>query len=216
MLFRENNICATVPSLVIDDHFSPFVLARFQVETFNKSGGSRKSDLIQIQFLTNHTTDALDRDLEKHVWFHGTYSMFTNENCQTLSDRGISREKSCKLECEKLENVGCMVADSTDLFHVHHWQTYQLSNPVCLIGGLQRRKDHDHVFISPGACVKVGDSLNSWTVDVLFHISVLRRCYGQWSSGKCGTTKKYKRRSQSTLLWSILSSLKAEKCCQIR
>ena len=65
MLFRETNICATVPSLIIDEHFAPFVLARFQVDTFNKSGGSRKSDLIHIQSLTNHTTDTLN--LEKHV-----------------------------------------------------------------------------------------------------------------------------------------------------
>ena len=91
MLFRETNICATVPSLVIDEHFAPFVLARFQVETFNKSGGSRKSDLIQIQSLTNHTTDALN--LGKHVLFHGTYSIFTIDNCETLSDWAISMEE---------------------------------------------------------------------------------------------------------------------------
>ena len=60
MLFRETNIWATVPSLVIDEQFAPFDLARFQIETFNKAGGSRKADLIQMQSLTNHTTDALD------------------------------------------------------------------------------------------------------------------------------------------------------------
>ena len=64
MLFRETNICATVPSIDINEQFAPFVLARFQVETFNKSGGSRKSDLIHIQSLTNHTTDTLNLESE--------------------------------------------------------------------------------------------------------------------------------------------------------
>ena len=176
MLFRENNICATVPSLVIDDHFSPFVLARFQVETFNKSGGSRKSDLIQIQFLTNHTTDALDRDLEKHVWFHGTHSMFTIDNCQTLSDWAISREERPRPR-------------------VH-----------------QSRILRQRLYISN----------QKWTPDVPSHISVLRRWHGQKSQeyveiqrnmkGKCGTTKKYKRRS------ALINPPIVEgwKCCQMR
>ena len=168
MLFRETSICSTVPSLVIYEHFAPFVLARFKVETINNSGGSRKSDLIQIQSLTNITTDALDR--EKHVWFHGTYSMFTIDNCQTLSDWAISMEERPRPRVHQFRNLR---------------QSMTFSN-------------------------------QKWTLDVLSHISVLRRWNGQWSSGKCGTTKKYKRRSQSTLLWSILSSLRAEKCCQMR
>ena len=103
MLFRETSICSTVPSLVIYEHFAPFVLARFQVETFNNSGGSRKSDLIQIQSLTNITTDALDR--EKHVWFHGTYSMFTIDNCQTLSDWAILMEETPRPRVHQSRNL---------------------------------------------------------------------------------------------------------------
>ena len=155
MFFRETSICSTVPSIVIYEHFAPFVLARFQVETFNNS-----DDRL--------TTDALDR--EKHVWFHGTYSMFTIDNCQTLSDWAILMGETPRPRVHQSRNLR---------------QSMRFSN-------------------------------QKWTLAVHSHISVLRRWHGQWSSGICGTSKKYKRRSQSTLLWSILSSLRAEKCCQMR
>ena len=131
--YRWTFCSKSVPSLVIDEHFALFVLACSQVETFNNS-----DDRL--------TTDALDR--EKHVWFHGTYSMFTIDNCQTLSDWAILMEETPRPRVHQSRNLR---------------QSMTFSN-------------------------------QKWTLDVLSHISVLRRWHGQWSSGICGTSKKYKRK----------------------